>query len=166
MPESVQTDVVVASLQEIETVKALWLEYWNSVGLPPEFQGFEEERRTLPGLYAPPKGRLLLALFDGDPAGSIALRPLNEQSCEAKRLYVRPQYRGCGVGRALLARLIQEARAEGYAEMFADTLESMKSALQLHFQIGFSETRAYSSAPTPGAIFLKLSLGTEDFTAA
>jgi carbonic anhydrase len=153
-----QIDVVVASSRELDAVKALWLEYWNSLGLPPEFQGFERERQSLPGAYSPPKGRLLLARIDSEPAGSIALRPLSERSCEAKRLYVRPLCRGRGVARALLAELVREARAGGYTEMFADTLESMKPALRLYTQIGFSEVPAYSANPTPGAIFLKLRL--------
>ena len=112
----------------------------------------------IPGAYAPPKGRLMLALIQGNPAGTAALRPLSERSCEAKRLYVRPPYRGNGVGRALLARLVQEARTEGYEEMYGDTLKSMRSALRLYSQSGFSEVASYSSSPTPDAIYLKLCL--------
>jgi carbonic anhydrase len=99
-----------------------------------------------------------MALVQGKPAGTAALRPLSERSCEGKRLYVRPQYRGRGIGRALVDRLIEEARLAGYEEMYGDTLKSMKSALRLYTQAGFREVGPYSSNPTPGAIFLKLSL--------
>jgi GNAT superfamily N-acetyltransferase len=158
MPEHVEAKIILASSQEIEAIKHLWSEYWDSVGLPADFQGFEEERRSLPGAYAPPKGRLLLALIEGNLAGTAALRPLGGRSCEAKRLYVRPLYRRHDIGRALIARLVQEARAEGYQEMCGDTLKSMRSALRLYKQMGFSEVAPYSSSPTPDAIFLKLSL--------
>jgi GNAT superfamily N-acetyltransferase len=151
-------DIVVASLESIGVIQDLWREYWDFLGLPSDFQNFEEERKSLPGVYGPPKGRLLLASIQGNPVGTAALRPLREGSCEAKRLYVRPEYRGRGVAGALLVRLIDEARAAGYEEMYGDTLQSMKSALRLYRQIGFSEVPPYTSHPTPGAIFLKLSL--------
>ena len=150
--------ITLASLQEIGAVQQLWSEYWDSLGFPADFQGFAEERKSLPGAYAPPKGRLVLALVQDQLAGTGALRPLNERSCEAKRLYVRPPYRGHGVGRALLTKLVQEARGEGYEEMYADTLASMGPALRLYAQLGFSEVGPYSSNPTPGAIYLKCSL--------
>ncbi len=144
--------------EEIETVRILWREYWDSLGLPRDFQHFSEELRTLPGAYAPPPGRLLLALVDGRAAGTAAFRRLNEQSCEAKRLYVRPEYRGQGIARSLLQKLVSEARAQGYLDMYGDTLNSMKSALQLYAGIGFSEVAAYSANPTPEAIYLRLRL--------
>lgn len=158
MPEHGEANIILASFQEIEAIKDLWSEYWDFLGLPADFQGFAEERRSLPGAYTPPKGRLLLALIQGNPAGTVALRPLSGRSCEAKRLYVRPPYQGHGIARALLARLVREARAEGYEEMYGDTLKSMKPALRLYNQTGFSEVAPYSSSPTPEAIFLKLSL--------
>jgi putative acetyltransferase len=153
-----EADIVLASSREIEAIQQLWREYWDSLGFPADFQDFEEERRSLPGVYAPPKGRLLLALVQGNLAGTAGLRPMSGRSCEAKRLYVRPLYRGRGMGRALLARLVQDARAEGYQEMYADTLESMEAAQGLYTRMGFSTVGPYSSHPTPGAIFLKLSL--------
>ena len=150
--------LVLASGQQIDAIRTLWREYWDSLALPPDFQSFAEEHRTLPGIYAPPAGRLLLALIDGEPAGTAALRPLILDSCEAKRLYVRPCYRGRGLGKALLDRLVSEARAAGYQEMYGDTLKSMTSALQMYTQIGFSEVPPYSPNPMPGAIFLRLAL--------
>jgi len=83
-------NILHASAQEMEAIQDLWSEYWESLELPADFQNFTEERSSLPGIYAPPKGRLLLALFEGKPAGTAALRPLKELSCEAKRLYVPP----------------------------------------------------------------------------
>jgi putative acetyltransferase len=153
-----EIEILLVSLREIEAVQRLWREYWDFLRLPADFQGFEEERGSLPGVYAPPKGRLLLARVQGNPAGTAALRPLGGRACEAKRMYVPPSYRGRGIGRALLVRLIQEARAEEYEEMYADTLESLEAALRLYAQMGFSEVPPYSSYPTPGAIYLKRSL--------
>lgn len=154
-----QLEIVHASAGQIEILHHLWSEYWQSLGLPSSFQNFAEEQASLPGEYAPPKGRLLLALFDQTPdqmlAGAIALRPLTSGTCEAKRLYVRPLYRGREIGRSLLTRLIEEARAEGYDCMYADTLRSMQPALNLYKQMGFLEAGPYSSNPTPGAIYLR-----------
>lgn len=153
-----QADIKQALAEDLGDIRNLWREYWNSLSLGPEFQSFAEELRTLPGRYAPPRGRLLSARVDNEVAGTAALRPIDHVSCEAKRLYVRPHYRGKGVGRALLFELIKEARSAGYKEIYGDTLLSMTSALRLYRQIGFSETGPYSSNPTPGAIFVKLSL--------
>lgn len=158
MPERSKLRITLASSQEIGTIQILWREYWDALQLPPDFQNFDEELRTLPGVYAPPDGRLLIASIQGNPAGTAALRPLNTYACEAKRLYVCPQFRGKGVGRALLNRLLAEAREAGYQDMYADTLESMLPALQMYRQFGFSEVPPYSSNATPHAIFLRLSL--------
>lgn len=158
MPEGRELRITLASSQEIDTIQTLWREYWDSLRLPPAFQNFDEELRTLPGAYASPEGRLLIARIQCEPAGTAALRAMDTYSCEAKRLYVCPQHRGQGVGRALLNRLIVEARAAGYREMFADTLKFMSPALQMYKQFGFSEVPPYSSNPTPAAVFLRLAL--------
>jgi putative acetyltransferase len=147
---------VVSGAPDIEAVRSLWREYWEGLGLPLDFQNFAAELRTLPGAYAPPEGRLLIARIQGEPAGSAAFRPLSVDSCEAKRLYVRPEHRRRGIASALLHRLIAEARGEGYAEIYADTLPTMKSALQMYSDFGFVEVGPYSRTPTPDAIFLKL----------
>jgi GNAT superfamily N-acetyltransferase len=144
--------------EDVEAVRLLWNKYWASFELPSDFQGFSNERDSLPGVYAPPDGRLLLARIDGQPAATAALRRLGESTCEAKRLYVDPSYRGHGVARAILARLVEEARGAGYREMYGDTLPSMEPALRLYNQIGFLEVGPYSPHPTPDAIFLKLIL--------
>lgn len=159
MAEANEPEIRLASTeQEIAAVRGLWLEYWESLNLPPEFQVFSVEMGTLPGSYAAPQGRLLVAFKDRHLAGAGAFRRLNEQSCEAKRLYVRPQYRGLGIASALLGRLIQEARNAGYSKMYGDTLPSMESALRLYRKVGFEEVAAYSATPTAGAIFLCLTL--------
>ena len=139
-------------------VQELWRNYWRALGLPPDFQGFEEESRSLPGKYAPPAGRLLLLRIDDHPAGTVAFRPLGHDACEAKRLYVHTAYRRCGVARSLLKELIKEARLSGYRAIYGDTLPTMDSALDLYRNIGFKEIKPYSNNPTPGAIYLRLAL--------
>jgi GNAT superfamily N-acetyltransferase len=143
---------------ELNEIRGLWSEYWDSLRLPPEFQNFAQELDSLPGAYAAPKGRLLLARIEDQPAGSAAFRPLNAHSCEAKRLYVRPEHRRKGIGKALLGRLLADARAAGYSDMYADTLSTMESALLMYKEVGFAEVPPYSANPTPNAIFLKLHL--------
>jgi ribosomal protein S18 acetylase RimI-like enzyme len=146
------------SEEEIEQIRRLWREYWDAAGLPPDFQNFEAEVRSLPGSYAPPGGRLLLARIGDEAAGSAAFRPLGAQSCEAKRLYVRPAFRRMGIGEALLSRLIAEARAQGYSEVYCDTLPAMTSALRMYRELGFTEVGPYATNPTPGAVFFRLTL--------
>jgi len=139
-------------------VRNLWTEYWETLELPLTFQGFGEQLLGLPGEFAPPAGLLLLAMNGKDAAGTIAFRPLNRESCEAKRLYVRARFRGAGLGRKLLAAAIENARGAGYKTMYGDTLITMHQAAQLYESIGFVRVDAYSPDPTPGAIYLKLAL--------
>lgn len=142
----------------VDAVRDLWLEYWNSLGLAFDFQGFDEELRELPGKYASPSGRLFLVRIDGNSAATAALRPLGNEAGEVKRLYVRPEYRNRGLALQLLARLIEEARQCGYRALYADTLPSMTSAFRLYKRIGFTEVEPYSENPTPDAIYLRLDL--------
>ena len=151
-------NIVPASGDRIEMVRTLWREYWAALGLPGDFQNFNAELAVLPGVYTPPEGRLLLAMAGDEPAGTIALRRIDERSCEAKRLYVRQSHRRRGIGRSLLCRVIEEARTAGYREMYGDTLESMTSALEMYRRIGFCEVPPYAANPTPGAIYLRLAL--------
>jgi GNAT superfamily N-acetyltransferase len=116
--------------------------------LPPEFQGFEQERQSL----------LLIAREGREAAGTVSLRPLSAEVCEAKRLWVRPPYRGLGLGRVLMERLLQEAKEIGYLDMVADSLPSMGTAQRLYRLLGFRDTAPYSPSPTPGAVFLRLTL--------
>ena len=141
-----------------EQVRELFREYWASFGFSPCFQGFEAEVAGLPGAYAPPGGALVLALVEGEAAGCAALRRFDAQRGEAKRLYVRPQFRGLGLGSALLAWVIAQARAMGYREMVGDTIPQMAVALAMYDRAGFERTGPYAEAPTPGAIYLRLKL--------
>jgi len=158
MPVRGGCEIVLASATDTDSVRKLWREYWDSFGLPSHFQNFSAEQESLPGAYAFPRGRLLLAVTEGEPAGTAAFRPLREDACEAKRFYVRPQYRKQGFGRALLEKLVEEARAAGYQQMYGDTLKSMLSALEMYRQFGFTEVPPYSPDPSPGAVFLRLTL--------
>ena len=146
------------SRSDIAAVRELWLEYWESTGLPMDFQGFGEERNGLPGVYGASGGALLLALNKDEPAGTIALRRLDGTSGEVKRLFLRPQYRGQGLAKRLLEAVIEKATDMQYEWLYADTLPSMKEALSLYLARGFELAQAYSDAPTPGAIYLKLRL--------
>jgi GNAT superfamily N-acetyltransferase len=150
--------VPAISNSDLLKVRALFEEYWNSFGFPPSLQDFATEVAGLPGQYEAPGGRLGLALVAEEAAGCVALRRLDAQRCEAKRLYVRQKFRGQGFGRALLEWIGNEARQAGYSEMFGDTLPVMDKALALYEQMGFERTEPYAASPTPGAIYLRLRL--------
>jgi|HubBroStandDraft_1064217.scaffolds.fasta_scaffold02077_2 putative acetyltransferase len=152
-------EIVSASTPEhLAMVRQLFEEYWQSFGFTPCFQNFAAEVASLPGYYTPPAGRLALALADGEPVGCIALRPVDLSRAEAKRLYVRPRFRGVGAGLALLEWMIAEARAAGYREMLGDTMPIMQRALAMYARLGFEQTGPYAPDATPGAIYLRLVL--------
>jgi ribosomal protein S18 acetylase RimI-like enzyme len=150
----------VCSADEIATVKGLFLEYANSLAVSLCFQGFDEELAELPGAYAPPRGRLYLVHVDGAAAGCVGLRPLDSghDRSEMKRLYLRPSFRGLGLGRRLAELVIAEARAIGYRKLVLDTLAEMKSARALYADLGFREIRAYYDNPLPGVLYAELDL--------
>lgn len=138
--------------------RTLFEEYAASLGIDLCFQGFDEELAGLPGNYAPPAGRLLLAMQSDTAAGCVALRRLEREVCEMKRLYVRPAFQGLGVGRMLVERVILEAGNAGYRRMRLDTLPTMTSARALYRKIGFREIAPYTSNPVDGVAYLELDL--------
>jgi GNAT superfamily N-acetyltransferase len=150
--------VNVVTGEQLAQVRALFEEYWRSFGFTPCFQNFSSELAALPGDYVPPGGRLWLALVDGQPAGCAALRRLDGERCEFKRLFVRSPFRGLGLGRQLLAWVIAQAKAAGYRQLVCDTMPVMAEALAMYERAGFERTEPYSDHPTPGAIFLRLAL--------
>lgn len=147
---------------EIEAARELFLEYQRSLGLDLGFQGFAEEVATLPGAYAPPLGRLLLAIRGDQIVGCIALRPIGDHDCEMKRLYVRPEGQGLGLGRRLSETLIAAAEALGYRRMLLDTLPSMGTAQRLYESLGFVDIAPYRQNPVLGTRFLALELQTQE----
>ncbi|HJZ84551.1 MAG TPA: GNAT family N-acetyltransferase [Polyangia bacterium] len=152
--------VGVCSAADVATARQLFEEYAAGLGVDLSFQGFAQELAGLPGAYAPPSGRLLL-LWDGDAlAGCVALRPLGAGGglCEMKRLYVRPAFRGRGLGRLLAQAVIAEARTIGYLRMRLDTLPFMGAASALYLSLGFVSIAPYRENPIPGAQFFELTL--------
>jgi ribosomal protein S18 acetylase RimI-like enzyme len=154
-PPTPAIDIRSASVPgDLPTVRALFLEYAEGLGFDLCFQGFDEELAALPGKYAPPSGRLLLAWRGGQAVGCVALRPLADGDCEMKRLYVRPAARGLQVGHRLAERICEEARAAGYRRILLDTLPRMTEAVRLYTALGFEPVEPYVFNPIEGALFL------------
>jgi len=143
----------------LDEIRALFREYEAFLGFSLCFQSFEEEIAGLPGKYAPPSGRLLLASPDHGPAGGcVALRDLGAGTCEMKRLFVRPAQRGQGLGRRLAAAILAEGRAAGYRRMVLDTVPKLAEAIGLYRSLGFREISAYCHNPIEGALFFERTL--------
>ena len=151
----------VASPDQIEEVRSLFLEYQASLDVDLCFQGFADELARLPGNYAPPLGRLLLATVDGVPCGCVGLQAIDAEICEMKRLYVQAGLRGLGLGRLLVTRVLDEARAIGYQRIYLDTLPSMARAAAMYCAMGFEEIPPYRHNPIAGARYMALTLGSQ-----
>jgi ribosomal protein S18 acetylase RimI-like enzyme len=140
---------------DVDVARALFEEYARELAVDLCFQGFAEELARLPGEYAPPRGRLLLAEDGGAAVGCVAVRPLSGDAAEMKRLYVRAAARGTGVGRRLAVAALEAAEEMGYARLRLDTLPSMEAAVAMYRALGFREVEPYRHNPVPGALFLE-----------
>ena len=143
---------------DLLAVRSLFQDYADSLDFELDFQDFREEMETLPGKYAPPLGSILLARENGETVGCVAVRPLGEDICEMKRLYVRPAYRGKRLGRELALAIIEEAKRLGYKAMRLDTVVAMKEASALYRTLGFQTIYAYCYNPLPDAMYFELKL--------
>ena len=144
---------------DIKEARQLFEEYASSIGISLCFQKFDQEIATLPGKYAPPQGRLLLAREQDRVAGCVALRPLTDGTCEMKRLYVRPEFRGLGLGRRLADEIVSTAKELGYRSIKLDTLpDRMGQALRMYKDMGFKDINPYYENPVAGACFMELQI--------
>ena len=148
--------VVEAGSADLDDVRRLFEEYADSLGFDLGFQQFERELAALPGEYAAPGGRLLVARADGEAVGCVGVRPLDAETCELKRLYVRPDRRGAGTGRALTEGAIRVAAELGYSRMRLDTVPAMEAARSLYRSLGFREIAAYRHNPVAGTAYMEL----------
>jgi ribosomal protein S18 acetylase RimI-like enzyme len=149
----------VQQAREIDDARLLFAEYESSLGIDLCFQNFDKELAALPGDYAPPSGRLYLAVENDEVAGCIALRKIGAGVCEMKRLYVRPQFRGTGLGRKLTEKIIADARAIRYEHMRLDTLPGrMDQAIGLYRSLGFKDIAPYYDNPYDDVAYMELEL--------
>lgn len=145
----------ISSEQDLEDVKQLFREYVAFLQVNLDFQGFEEELAKLPAKYAEPEGCMFLAKVNAQPAGCVALWKLEDGICEMKRLYVKPEFQGLGLGKMLSQRLMEEAQIKAYHTMKLDTLKRLVSANKLYQNLGFSETKPYNFNPEPDIVYFE-----------
>jgi len=148
--------IEVTGGQDLERIRALFAEYEQDLPFDLAFQNFQEELAGLPGRYAPPMGHLLLAQCEGEAVGCVALRQIGEDLCEMKRLFVRPGFRGRGIGKALANAIVEQARRIGYKRMRLDTV--LEPAKGLYRSLGFREIPPYQPVPIEGVVFMELEL--------
>jgi enamine deaminase RidA (YjgF/YER057c/UK114 family)/GNAT superfamily N-acetyltransferase len=145
-----------ATEEDVNDIKELFMQYGASEGFEYDFDNFDKEVASVTQIYAPPKNRLFLARYDGLPAGCVALKRIDDEVCEMKRQFVRPDFRGQGIGKGLAMKVIEEAKKMGYKRVRLDTAKSMKNALLLYYSLGYKDTAPYKSVE--GAMFLELKL--------
>jgi ribosomal protein S18 acetylase RimI-like enzyme len=150
--------ISVDSKEDLKIVRELFEEYARSLGFDLHFQEFNKELADLPGDYAPPDGCILLAKANDQIAGCVALRKMDNNICEMKRLYVRKAFRGKGIGKKLSVAIIEKAREMGYKSMRLDTVPFMKEAIALYQSLGFKEIEPYRYNPIEGATFMELKI--------
>ena len=144
---------------DLDTARHLFRAYAESLDFDLDFQDFEAEMAALPGPYAPPDGAILMAEVGGEAVGVVALQPLDDEgACEMKRLYVTPEYRNHGIGRALATAIVEVARTLGYDVMRLDTVASMTTARRLYRSLGFDERDAYYHNPLEDAVYMERTL--------
>ncbi len=148
----------IASEEDLAEVKKLFREYANFLQVDLCFQGFEDELAQLPAKYAEPAGTLLLAKVDNQPAGCVGLWALETGVCEMKRLYVKPEFQGLGLGKKMTLQLIEIAQEKGYNKMKLDTLKRLQSANYLYVALGFQETQPYNFNPETDIIYYEKSI--------
>lgn len=150
--------VEARSEEQMKVVKTLFTEYSESIGIDLNFQGFADELHDLPGVYSPPKGCILLASENCAPVGCVALKPISDNICEMKRLYVRKSHQGRGIGRMLVKDLIRTANRKNYHRMRLDTIPTMQRAIKLYESFGFYKIPEYRYNPLEGALFFEILL--------
>ena len=153
-----QLEYVKYTVEELEEVKNIFIEYSEFLQVDLCFQDFEKELQTLHEVYSPPKGCIILAKQNDKTVGCVALKPIAEGVCEMKRLYVRPEARGMGLGRKLVEELIRFAQKSSYQSMKLDTVAKLKKAIDLYRSLGFTETIPYVYNPLDDVLYFELKL--------
>lgn len=154
--------LIKQAYDEPENIKTLFREYTAMLGVDLSFQDYDEKIKTLPGKYSPPYGRLYLAEYGGKLAGCAALRPINKEICEMKRLYVKPEYRKFGIGKLLAQTLIDDARKIKYKTILLDTLAILDAAVIMYKKLGFTETEPYYDNPLDNVIYMRMELAANE----
>lgn len=150
------TEIIeVTTPKHMEAIRALFIEYQDFLGVDLCFQDFQAELDTLPGKYALPKGNLYLALKEGEPVGCAAFYPLESDTAEIKRVYVKPSTQGSGLGKALFERVLADAKAAGYKMVRLDSLRRLEKAYQLYLKYGFKEVAPYNVNPHPDVYYME-----------